>query len=251
MNQKPLFLAVTFLALLVIGGAFWTMQKRQIATNQSVTTEPAVETSVQAEPKNIIRVSDGAVSFSFEVPSSWTVETRNMGEKKMTATEMMEFFKTNRDVAEGSLDSDYTNQYSLKQIETLDFKHLEKIFKDAERDKLKYPNASVSSNGWIYYGDGNKYQTDFYILSELEAKEYMTTIPTGKISKVEGSIIDGERASIFIFKSNGDPGTGSRKIFIYGLGKIGDRALYINKQYYPENEAQEDFDHLIETLKFE
>ncbi len=51
MNQKPLFLAVALTALLVIGGAFWMMQKRQAATNQSVTTDPVVETPVQAEPE--------------------------------------------------------------------------------------------------------------------------------------------------------------------------------------------------------
>lgn len=39
MNQKPLFLAVILTALLVIGGAFWVMQKRQIAERSVVETQ--------------------------------------------------------------------------------------------------------------------------------------------------------------------------------------------------------------------
>lgn len=50
MNQRSIFLTVTFVALLVIGGAFWMMQKRQ-AVSQPVVTVPVVETSAQAEPE--------------------------------------------------------------------------------------------------------------------------------------------------------------------------------------------------------
>ncbi|MFZ1627088.1 MAG: hypothetical protein WAT81_04765 [Candidatus Moraniibacteriota bacterium] len=49
MNQKPLFLAVTLAALLVIGGAFWMMQKRQVAVNQPVVADPVAEPYVQSE----------------------------------------------------------------------------------------------------------------------------------------------------------------------------------------------------------
>lgn len=57
MNQKPLFLTVAA-ALLVIGGFFWVMQKRQTNVNQPVVTDPVNEIPVQAEPEVQTNVSD-------------------------------------------------------------------------------------------------------------------------------------------------------------------------------------------------
>jgi hypothetical protein len=53
MNHKPFFLATTLIALLVIAGAFWYLQKRQAAMNQPpiIITEPVVEAPVQTEPE--------------------------------------------------------------------------------------------------------------------------------------------------------------------------------------------------------
>ena len=52
MNQKPLFLTVALIALLVIAGAFWCIQNRPpMAVNQPVVTEPVVEAPVQVEPQ--------------------------------------------------------------------------------------------------------------------------------------------------------------------------------------------------------
>ncbi|MGB4833627.1 MAG: hypothetical protein WBP40_01195 [Candidatus Moraniibacteriota bacterium] len=53
MNQKPLLLAITLIALLVIAGAFWYLQNRPpMAVNQPIgITEPVVETPVLAEPE--------------------------------------------------------------------------------------------------------------------------------------------------------------------------------------------------------
>lgn len=47
MNQKPLFLAITLVALLVIGGAFCFMSRRPVAVSQPVVTDPVVETPTQ------------------------------------------------------------------------------------------------------------------------------------------------------------------------------------------------------------
>lgn len=57
MNQKPLLLAATLVALLTIGGAFWLMQKRQVAMNQPV-VDLVTETPVQTETENSIDTSD-------------------------------------------------------------------------------------------------------------------------------------------------------------------------------------------------
>jgi hypothetical protein len=72
MNQKPLFLAVTLVALLVIGGAFWVMQKRQVTVNQSVITEPVVETSDQTEsekyPQHIEAIPGNTDEVWYNIP---------------------------------------------------------------------------------------------------------------------------------------------------------------------------------------
>ena len=77
MNQKTLFLAASLIALLAIGGAFWMMQKRQMALNQRVATDPVVETAVQTEAENPTDTSDWKTyrneEYGFEVkyPKSW------------------------------------------------------------------------------------------------------------------------------------------------------------------------------------
>ncbi len=58
MNQRPLFLAVTLVALLVISGAFWMMQEHQVAVNQPVVADSIVETPVQTEPETQVNTSD-------------------------------------------------------------------------------------------------------------------------------------------------------------------------------------------------
>jgi hypothetical protein len=81
MNQKPLFLAIAALALITIGGAFWCMQKRQVAVNQPVVT--IVETPVQTEPETKKFVTDvdldvdhwqmreNKVFFTVKFPKEW------------------------------------------------------------------------------------------------------------------------------------------------------------------------------------
>lgn len=82
MNQKPLFLAVALTALLVIGGVFWMMKKRPVATNQPVTTEPVVQTPVQTESEALNFVTDvdpdvrhwqtkETESFAIKFPKEW------------------------------------------------------------------------------------------------------------------------------------------------------------------------------------
>lgn len=48
-NQRPLFLAVALTALLVIGGAFCFMEKRQVAVDQPAVADPVIETPTQTE----------------------------------------------------------------------------------------------------------------------------------------------------------------------------------------------------------
>lgn len=56
-------------------------------------TEP-LTTSVKLEYR-ILRVSDGEIAFSFEVPEKWLAETRHAGNRQLTVEEMRDFLATN------------------------------------------------------------------------------------------------------------------------------------------------------------
>lgn len=79
MNQKPLFLVVTLTALLVIGGAFWMMQKRKVAINQPVVTDPVVEIPYRTGTENPSDTSDWKtyrneeLGIKFKYPKEWTI----------------------------------------------------------------------------------------------------------------------------------------------------------------------------------
>lgn len=91
MNQKPLFLAVALAALLVIGGAFWVMQKRQMAMNQApVVIDPVVETPVQTEPESSVDTSDWktyrneeyGVQFRYPSDERWKLQLIDFSKDK-------------------------------------------------------------------------------------------------------------------------------------------------------------------------
>jgi hypothetical protein len=246
--SKRLIVAIIVLIIVIVaGGWFWyasvQREKASVANNeQFVPSTPNGEVSYSYKT---VRISDGQIDFTFEVPSTWLTETRNMGEKPMNESEMREFFKTNRD---GSKNSDYTNQHSLEQLDTLSFRQLEDELVASNRGDFlpDYPNASIASNNWIYYGDANGYQTDFYILSPQNAEKSWNFYAKDKSAK--DITIAGRLSKIITIESDGGPGSGSRQILI---PLTDSKILFINKQYYPENEVQSDFDHLLNTLKFE
>ena len=102
MNQKTLFLTVSLIALLAISGIFWSMQKRQMASNKPVTIDPVAETPVQKQEqikqlsqarcdvvkndseaqKNWKVYSNESPKFSFRYPETWSKNfpERNDGE---------------------------------------------------------------------------------------------------------------------------------------------------------------------------
>ncbi|QQR78063.1 MAG: hypothetical protein IPJ68_03140 [Candidatus Moraniibacteriota bacterium] len=83
MNHKPLFLATALIALLVIAGAFWMMQKRQAVIHPPVTTEPVVEPVTQTEPANPIDTSDwktyrnDTLKLSVKYPTAFKVDSES------------------------------------------------------------------------------------------------------------------------------------------------------------------------------
>lgn len=129
----------------------------------------SIKTSI---PYKQVTVDDGDVSFTFEVPEHWMVETRNMGKNPMTEPEMREFFKTNYDSS--SPWGDYID-YTSQQIDALSFQQLKNIFEERRGISTPgFPNASVSSSNAIWYNDQQSGQIDFYILTNADAREYFS-----------------------------------------------------------------------------
>lgn len=79
MNQKPLFLAVALITLIVIGGAFCFMSRRPAAVTQPVATNPVVETPVQTEAENLVDTVDWKtyqnekLNLKFRYPKEYVV----------------------------------------------------------------------------------------------------------------------------------------------------------------------------------
>lgn len=81
MNQKSLFLAVTLIALLAIGGVFHFMSYRPVAVSQQpVVADPVVEVPAQTEPGTSIDTSDWKMyrnekyGFEYGLPNGGRIE---------------------------------------------------------------------------------------------------------------------------------------------------------------------------------
>ncbi len=221
-----------------------------------------------------VTVSDGDVAFSFEVPDKWLTETRNSGEVQMNTEELRDFFATNydgdikakevcndvsvidyakdpagvkrTDTMCGQPSGDYWD-FTWDMLKDMSYETMKSLFTASKRGDLlpSYPNTSVSSDAYIWYTDLNGYQTDFYILSSKDAEKSWNLYAKGKM--VKDATIDGKKAKIITDK-NREMGFGSRQILV---PLTDSKVLFINKQYYPEGEIQSDFDHLLNSLKFE
>lgn len=137
MNHKALFLAVTLIALLVIGEVFWLMQEHQVATHQPVVTESVVETPVQTEPEQ-----DFSPQHITPIPGSnqaW-YEVPEMGIKLLlsreAAEELVYEYSPKKDagifVEVNGLESDLKN---VKDVEGISFfsKHILEYNKTCNR----------------------------------------------------------------------------------------------------------------------
>lgn len=274
-QKKILFAGLT---ILVLAGIFLysaSLLDRNTPVIQSVDT-PAVAPAEndlvdEAVKYKQIRVSDGKVTFTFEVPENWITETRNMGEKSMTENELRDFLATNyrTDIKSSpdSTESDYAS-LSWNQIQEMSSREIEKYIV-----ANSIPNASVSASDHIWYTDWNGYQTDFYIMStanalkaiqgfkkweEEDLKKYDKKRADMFRTVWSEATIDGRKTSIAqdqleVLETGervkeaikGRPG--GRTYYI----NLGQKTLRISKQATMGSKLDAQFDHLIETLKFE
>lgn len=277
MNQKPLFLAVTLIALLVIGGMFCFIQKQNgirvpVADDASTGTVNAIETKE-------IQVSDGSLSFSFEIPNNWLAETRNAGERQMTEEELRNFLSTNYD---GKDPKQFPNEqlsdyayFTWDQLQKMKMIELKKVFSDREKSVGPYPNASVSASPRIWYGDWNGSQIDFYILpmsetegmimaekkaEEVDLRQYSRNIADMLRTEWTTSTVDGRKAIVANYQlevlengeriQDGFKGRPGGKKYYVSFPEVG-KTLVIDKQsFIREGDFEKDFNHLIQTIRF-
>jgi hypothetical protein len=84
MTHKPFFLTVALVSLLALAGVFyWMSQKRQVAVDQPVVTDPVGETPVQTEPTTAIDTSDWKTyrdeEYGFEMKYPTNLEKTEQG----------------------------------------------------------------------------------------------------------------------------------------------------------------------------
>jgi len=111
-----------------------------------------------------VTINNGEITFSFEVPDTWLVETRNSGEVEMNEEELREFLGTKWDWDEGGYFiwedqySDYANNPFSVNADYSDISN-------------SYPEVSVSHANYISYANQNLDQIDFSILPESNMEE--------------------------------------------------------------------------------
>ncbi len=127
-------------------------------------------------PYKTVVISDNSVTFSFEVPDAWLSETRNSGEVVLNTEELREFFATNYDGdirKNPGLSGDYWD-FSWDMLRDMPDAEMREDYR-SKRDEffLGFPNASVTSQGYISYMDMAWRQVDFYILDKKRDKSYL------------------------------------------------------------------------------
>jgi hypothetical protein len=201
-SMKKTFLFVALFSVLLMGGlcGYWLWHKNNISGNkQPKAGLSPMSHKIDEEYKNI-RISDGDIEFTLRVPSAWLVETRNMEEKPMTKEQIVDFFKTDRDM------DGFSDYYAAKisYFETLSFDKLqETLTRQKPGQPRSYPNASISPDGIIYYSDLND-QIDIYVLSESNAKNNYGAYKTKNFTwtDISGTYPSGSFKTVFLSRED-------------------------------------------------
>lgn len=227
-----------------------------------------------------VTINNGEITFSFEVPDTWLVETRNSGEVEMNEEELREFLGTkwNGDIKAG----EQCWQANVYDVQVGDFVMKEQcgypfgnywdftwnILKEMSYDEMKeyfnkirdefspgFPNASISSGNVISYLDGNGYQIDIYVLHESKDAQYLSGVnycydtsclqqkyETYRTNTMEK--VDRDEEGSPVIDKDRPWGFG-------GYLKIDDRVVRIWKEAYVEGDFEDNFQHILNTLSFQ
>lgn len=254
MLKKIIILTLFVVAVLFFGMLFWRIQNNEI----SKIDEPAPVVKIGVEQQNV-RVSDGVVTFSFEVPKDWLVETRNDGEKPLVESELREFLATSRQgdpkMSPNSIESDYA-YLTWNQLQKMSLSDMQKYMTNREKEIGAYPNASVASSDSIIGYRGPVRQIDFYITDYQKGQAELRKVKSegGKLSE---ETIDGVKAGVLQYvlehDENGNPqvtlgASGGKKYYIFFPDFK--KALLIDKQTLGDMDFENAFQHIVQTLKF-
>ncbi|QQR77762.1 MAG: hypothetical protein IPJ67_01270 [Candidatus Moraniibacteriota bacterium] len=223
-------------------------------------------------PYKKVMVSNGELTFSFEVPDKWLVETRNSGEVTMNEGELREFLSTScfydekmkssyfeqQGIFSSSKESSYTGFFQEK-FKKITFEEMLTLYKD-KKDKFSvgFPNASIS-DGCVIYSGLNGGQIDFYLLSEQDSKRYYDfdvkdmSISSDVSSRgtMSNTTLGSKNALSFIGDKTTEYGfAGTRKIFVplKNIEKV--LVIYQENANY-SNIVSNAFEHLINTFSFQ
>ncbi|QQS20953.1 MAG: hypothetical protein IPL87_00125 [Candidatus Moraniibacteriota bacterium] len=204
-------------------------------------------------PYKKVTIHDGQITFSFEVPDTYFVETRNSGEREMTEEELREFFATNYfgNIKENPELSGQYLDFNWEMLKNMKYEEMKKVFDEYINpgNFPGFPKASLSSLGGISYPTASSTQIDLFIL------------PTINFRFTLKKTIGGRSAFISFGENTPDPYSKWMEVNI-PLAK--EKSLVLYKQHYvrPEERAQytqddlkkiesESFDHLLDSLRFE
>ncbi len=254
MNKKSIIIIILVLLVIITSGLFLMNRKINVPVKEK--EENQVEQS--DEYKNV-NVNSGRIIFSFEIPQNWIVETRNSRNKEMPEEEMRDFLATSyeknpRDLPD-EIVSDYAN-LTWGEIGKMGLQEMKNLMSNREKNLgFLYPNASVSSGKIIGYLGPNRYQVDFYVLSEKRAIELKNDLGSQLGIEKKNIIIAGEEAEIYEYSTDKDengnpvfsPGASGGTDYFINTRNSGNYLL-IKKQALGEKEYEQSFQHILESL---
>jgi len=293
MKKENVFkIAIIVVAVAITGGVvgFKFTQRAQapieqatnvqsVAQTKNVTAGSEIQSSARVAKAGykIVEVKNPEVPFSFEVPEKWLTETRNSEEKQPSVEEMRDFLGTQYTYADP--DSGKTlesNAYYLGNgkensgdVKTLTKEEIQQAFKDSN-----FPNASVSSVDYIWYGEFNASQIDFRVEDGL-AGDIVNNVKTGEKEQCKNEPIDsnaygcgnfapkwekimiaGKNVYVETFATDRDEkgneltgkGSSGGKTYYIETPNV-NKTLVLKKQARGDAQFEKDFDNLIQTLK--
>ncbi len=231
-------------------------------------------------PYKKVTINNGEITFSFEVPDNWLTETRNSGEVEMSEEELREFLGTKWD---GNIKAGeqcwqakiYDTQigdfvmkeqcgyptgnywdFTWNMLKDMSYAEM-KGYYDMKRNEFSpgYPQATVTPDNKIWYGDLGWDQIHFYVLHEPKDEQYLHNVGycydisclqqryASYRKNTEDNVTRDMEGNPIIDKDNN-----------WGFGgylRKDDRVLRIWKEAYVEGDFEDGFQHILDTLQID